>query len=155
MITARNITTAKQIDAVKYRNSANVSKGIASIKIRNAANVLKTVFSPANNLAVNVPASVYGAQSSLAPTAVTTEIAGAIPSGGTAPYTYLWTRTDANPESWNIIAPTSNGTAFRSNAVGVGDTNLATFICTVTDSRGNSVASITINATAENFGGFA
>jgi len=155
MITARNITTAKQIEAVKVRNALSVSKGITSIKVRNASNILKTVFSPANDLAVNVPAFVYGAQSSGSAVDVTTEIATAIATGGTAPYSYSWARTDAFGGTWTIFLPTNAATAFRASSVAAGDSKLAEFVCTVTDSRGNSVASITINATADNFGGFA
>lgn len=155
MITARNITTAKQIASIKVRDGSNVLKDIASIKIRNASNVLKTVFSPANNLAVSVPAFVYGAQSSGSAIDVTTEIATAIPTGGTAPYSYSWARTDAFGGTWTIFLPTNASTAFRASSVAAGDSKLAEFVCTVTDARGNSVASITINATADNFGGFA
>ncbi len=155
MITARNITTTKQIAAVNYRNASAALKGIASIKIRNAANVLKTVFNPVSNLAVTVPGSVYGAQSSGSSVDVTTEIATAIATGGTAPYTYSWARTDAFGGTWTIFLPTNASTAFRASSVAAGDSKLATFVCTVTDARGNVAASITINATADNFGGFA
>lgn len=155
MITARNITTAKEIASVKARNASSVLKGIASMKIRNASNVLKTVFSPANNLAVSVPAFVYGAQSSGSAIDVTTEIATAIPTGGTAPYTYLWARTDGFGGTWTIFLPTNASTAFRASSVAAGDSKLAIFVCTVTDARGNTVDSIAINATADNFGGFA
>ena len=155
MITARNITTAKQIEAIKARNASSVLKGIAAMKVRNASNVLKTVFSPGSTLAVNVPAFVYGAQSSGSAIDVTTEIATAIPTGGTAPYTYSWARVDAFGGTWTIFLPTNAATAFRASAVAAGDSKLAEFVCTVTDARGNTVDSITINATADNFGGFA
>jgi hypothetical protein len=155
MITARNITTAKQIASVKVRNASNVLKGIASMKVRNTSNILKTVFSPSSNLAVNVPAFVYGAQSSGSAVDVTTEIATAIPTGGTAPYTYSWARTDGFGGTWTIFLPNNAQTAFRASSVAAGDSALAIFVCTVTDARGNTVDSIAINATADNFGGFA
>lgn len=155
MIKARNISTAKTIQAAKYRNAANVAKSIAKVRIRNSANVLKIVFSQGGGaFSVDVPSSAYGAQANNLTVSVTTEVISATATGGVGPYTYLWTRVDADPASWTIISPTSASTAFRANSVPSGVIRLATFKCTVTDSAGASIASINVNASAENYGGF-
>lgn len=155
MITARNISTAKGIEAVTYRNSASVAKGIATIKIRNASNVLKTVFSQGAGLVIDVPPSAYGGQSINATVPVTTEVVMATVTGGAAPITYLWELVNDYGNSWTITSPNVASTAFRANAVPAADSQNAIFKCTATDSRGRSVVSININVTADNYGGTA
>ncbi len=155
MITARNITTAKGIEAVTYRNAAGLAKGIATVKIRNASNVLKTVFSQGGSLIIDVPPSVYGAQANNSTISVTTETITATVTGGAAPITYLWSAVNVYGNSWTIISPNSASTAFRANSVPSGDSRNAIFKCTATDSRGRVVVSIDINVTADNYGGFA
>lgn len=155
MITARNISTAKQIEAISCRNASSVLKGIVAVRVRNASNVLKTVFSPSNSMTVDVPGSVYGAQSSTTTVAVQTEVATAIVTGGTAPFTYLWSLVNDYGSSWTIGTPNAAATYFRANSVPAGDTKIALFKCTVTDANGQVVVSIDVNATADNYGGFA
>ena len=155
MIKVRNISTAKGIASIKYRNAAGVLKGIATVKYRNADNVLKTVFSQGGSLIIDVPPSVYGAQANDSTISVTTETITATVTGGAAPITYLWSAVNVYGNSWTIISPNSASTAFRANSVPSGITRSAIFKCTATDSRGRVVVSIDVNVTAENYGGFA
>lgn len=155
MITARNISTAKGIASVTYRNAASLAKGIATVKIRNASNVLKTVFSQGGSLIIDVPPSAYGGQSINATVPVTTEIIMATVTGGAAPITYLWELVNDFGNSWTIISPNSASTSFRAEAVPAADSQTAVFKCTATDSRGRTVVSINVNVAADNYGGFA
>lgn len=153
MIKARNISTAKTIQAAKYRNAANVAKSIAKVRIRNSANVLKIVFSQGGGaFAVDVPSSAYGGAANDSTVSVTTEVVTATITGGVGPCTYLWTRVDSG-SVWTIISPTSASTAFRASSVPSGVLRTAIFKCTVTDSLSRTIVSIDVNASAENYGG--
>lgn len=153
MISVRDTVGLKEIGAISARDTVGL-KEIAEVYIRDAGG-LKLVYNQGSSLAVYVPASTYGAQSSSSPVDVVTEVIAATPTGGVAPYSYLWTRTDGGGGTWDIIFPTAQETSFRANDVAGGDSLLATFKVTVTDSRGIAVDSININATADNYGGFA
>ena len=135
------------------RDSVGLSE-IGEIHIRDLGG-LNLVYNQGSALAVYVPASAYGAASSNTPVAISTEVIIATPSGGVAPYTYSWTRADGGIDSWTIIFPSSQETSFRANSVASGVIRTATFKVTVTDAQGQFVDSININATAENYGGFA
>lgn len=63
-------------------------------------------------------------------------------TGGTSPYSYLWTMTSGGGLS--ILSPTSSATQFRALGMAFGNVREATFICTVTDSLGAVVASNTV-----------
>jgi len=56
-------------------------------------------------------------------------------SGGTAPYTYAWTKRSGDAIS--AITPSSNSTYFNATITELGQTLTATFRCTVTDSAGS------------------
>lgn len=61
-------------------------------------------------------------------------------SGGTSPYTYLWSvKADANG-TWTTGGTSSSFTPSVS-AVFLGDLTIATYVCTVTDSAGATVKS--------------
>lgn len=153
MISLRDTFGLKQIGAIFMRDAVGL-KEIKEVYLRDAGG-LKLVYNQGSALAVYVPASAYGAASSNTPVAISTEVIIATPSGGVAPYTYAWVRTDGGVDSWTIIFPASQETSFRANSVASGVIRTATFKVTVTDARGQFVDSININATAENYGGFA
>lgn len=83
---------------------------------------------------------------------INTEIVTATPSFGTPPYSYLWTQDPDTDADFTPVSPTAAATAFKHTAVIAGDTFTADFICTVTDSNGNSGISDTVSATVSNFG---
>ncbi len=56
-------------------------------------------------------------------------------SGGTGPYTYLWSRTSDTNGTWNTGGTSTTFTPAAS-AVFKGDLTIATYVCTVTDNVG-------------------
>lgn len=147
----RTATALSGIAAIRYRNASNVLVTIARGRGRNAANSLKTFFS-AMSAALTI-SEVAGYANSSSPADVTTQGAGVTVTGGAAPLTYLWTRTDGGPHSWTISDPTSSFTYFTCVAVDPLDQQTASFICTVADAGGTSAASNTVTVTANNLGG--
>ena len=62
------------------------------------------------------------------------------PSGGTAPYTYLWSYTVSNGGSWGF-AGSATASSVQPTLSGASASANATLICTVTDAAANVVAS--------------
>lgn len=89
-------------------------------------------FAPPISLSVS-PSSVFGSRNVAAVVAVTTDAATATPTGGQAPYTYLWTQTSGQTAA--IVSPFFATTTFRMT-LGPGSFEQATFTCTVTDANG-------------------
>ncbi len=133
------------------RDAGGVAE-IGAVLIRDAGGLSEVFNNASAAFTVDVTPDSFGARNSTPPGGVTTSEVVATPSGGTAPYTFLWERTDAAPTDWTIIAPTSQATTFRAAAVGPGDSFDATFTCTVTDANGNSVVSGEVSANAINYG---
>ncbi len=68
-------------------------------------------------------------------------------SGGKKPYSFAWSTV----VDWTVTAPTSATTSF-SSGVSPGTDATATFTCTVTDARGDTVTA-SVNAAVFNYGG--
>lgn len=104
-------------------------------------------FAPPITLGVT-PSSVFGTNNSTGIVLVTSSTATATPTGGTAPYTYAWTKVSG--DTMTATSPTSASTAFRLG-VGPGDVKTATYRCTVTDKNGltaQDTVSITLTNTS-------
>lgn len=71
----------------------------------------------------------------------------ATPTGGTAPYTYLWALADL--ADITITAATSASTNVTAN-VNLDDAIMASMYCTVTDSASNIVQTNQVSLTFEN-----
>lgn len=91
-----------------------------------------------------------GAASNIA-VAINTSAVTAMPAGGTAPYVYAWSKT-AGDSNWSILSPAAATTQFRRTGNAPGDTETATFICTVTDANGAHSTSAACQATVTNYG---
>lgn len=151
-----NVRDASGIDvigAISVRDGSGLS-AIGFGLIREASG-LETFFSPAGGaFTVDVPPTVYGGAAFDTPISVTTENVTATVTGGRAPYTYLWERTDAALGDWSIISPNAATTAFRRAALDANESDTAEFACTVTDANGSSVVSADVLSYVENYGGF-
>lgn len=128
----------RTVAALRMRDAGNALRTIQMIRMRDASNVLRTVY-VAMAAAVN-PSSVSGTRGSFGPGAlsVTSNVATATPSGGTAPFTYAWSFV-AGDNTIGATAPTSASTTF-SASVPFGSQKSATFGVTVTDANGASAA---------------
>lgn len=98
--------------------------------------------------------AVLGRGNSAATLPVTSAPVTATAAGTIGAVTYAWTRTDAGAQPWTIDAPTSATTTFTTSCA-QGDDFTATFICTVSDQSGQSLASSAVAAECANiyFGG--
>lgn len=150
MIVVRSPSGLSEIGDIALRDAGGL-QAIGSALVRDASG-LHAIFAPGSGMTIDVPLDSTGARFSSSAGGVTTESVAATVTGGTSPYTYLWSRTDANPESWTILTATSRETQFRAAAVGPGEQFTATFKCTVTDNTGATEDSADVTATAINYG---
>lgn len=96
------------------------------------------------------PAGAGGGASSSSSITVYSSYVTVTPSGGTAPYSYSWSKVSGDAITAN--APTSATTNFSAN-LAPGDFLSAVFKCAVTDAAGVSADSPTVNVTLRNLGG--
>lgn len=150
-----NVRDVSGIDAIGAISVRSVS-GLAAIGfglIRDTDS-LETFFSPAGGaFTVDVPPTAYGGAAANFPIAVTSESVTVTISGGRAPFTFAWERTDDILGDWSIINPASQSTAFRVAGLGPGVGDTAEFACTVTDANGTEVITGNVLVYAENYGG--
>lgn len=152
MIEVRNASgVAERLKAIEVRDGAGTAVPVKIVQIRDATGAAKTVWQTMS-LSVS-PSLITGYASSTSSIDVTTGVATATIEGGTAPFSYAWTRTDAGADSWSIIIASAASTAFRANAVAAGADTTAEFTCTVTDANGLTATAST-DASAMNFGGY-
>ncbi len=153
MLKVRNTTATKTIDAVRLRKVVDVNPPaeILTVRIR-TADGLKTIWRKPGVLSAISESSPYGAVASGTAQGVQTSSAEVIVSGGFPPYTYAWTRTDADPATWNAVNPTQAVCPFIAASVDPEEIQSSTWECDVEDSRGNTITSNEITATAQNFG---
>lgn len=116
------------------------------------ASGLKLISTPAEPLDVSAPGNAYGSAANAAAVTVSTNSVTVTVEGGTPPYTYAWAKTGGDGGDWAAASPSSGTTSFRRTLVGAGDTYIAYFACTVTDSRGQVGVSNSVEATVYNFG---
>lgn len=140
-----------EIGAIVVRDGSGLSN-IGTGLIRDGDS-LETFFAPGSGLTLDVTPVAYGAAATNFATTVTTSTVTVTVTGGTAPYTFAWERTDDVLGDWSIASPTAQSTAFRKGLVSPGDNETAYFACTVTDANGNSATTIDVSAGVANYGG--
>jgi len=143
-----------------FKDNGGVDRAISEILFKDNAGVdreistalfgPKVIFSTAPDLTVVVNPETVGGDAGKTGHA-TTDTATAVPTGGTAPYTYLWSLEDVLGGSITIDSPTTAATTFSASTVADGDFWTATGRCTVTDADAFS-ASGTCSVTF--YGGF-
>lgn len=139
------------ISAISVRDAGNVLKTVTIGKVRDAGAALKTFFSALSATASPESKNAFGNSSSAVD--VTVDLFTATPSGGVAPFTYLWTETTAGVNTWAITNPTGPSTGFTCEALGQFDSDTAGFTCTITDSTGATADTNEVTAHATNLGG--
>lgn len=147
----RTTTALKQVAAIHFRDASNTLVDAEVGRVRNPANALKTFFD-AFSAAIS-PDSVTGYANSAGSPDIGTPLAFCTVSGGVAPFTHLWTRSDGGGGSWTIDNPTAATTNFTALSVATDAT--AEFIDTVTDNIGAVAVAGPIGAFAINLGGSA
>lgn len=151
MITVRTPTGDKAVSGVTVRTPTG-DKLVARMVLRTPTGDKEFYTSAAAALTVTAePVSAIGTAYISDAVFVTTNSVTATATGGTAPYTYAWTRvsgtTDFDPQT-----PSAASTRFRI-VLDVGGEAYALFRCTVTDARGRT-GTVDVEATAYNFGNF-
>ena len=138
--------TLRTVARIRARDEGGVLRTIQRIRIRDASNILRTVWQ-----AMTVALSGSTASGTAATSTITSSSVTATPSGGTAPYTYLWQAAPYNTDGIGITTPTAAATSFRRTACKSGDTYLGDFNCQVTDALGvvafSPMVSVTITRT--------
>lgn len=152
MSSIRDTDGLSAIGAISARDAANVLSEIGLMAVRTVDGLFEVFSSASSPFSVDVTPDSYGARVSDYPGPVVTSEVVATPTGGKAPYTYLWQPTGAPVAGWSIISPTSQATTFRLATVAPGDSESTTFNCTVTDANGAAVVSADVTATATAYG---
>lgn len=98
---------------------------------------------------VSVDRSAEGWISHSGSVSVTTWTVTASATGAIGSATYSWARTDGGAHSWSINSPSSASTTFTT-AVAAGDSEDATFACTITDSAGQTATTANVHAVCTN-----
>lgn len=131
------------------RDDANVQQTTEAAFDRTTGNVSELFFNPSGSGSLSVSASspVHGISSGSG--TATTNICTATPTGGTAPYTYLWEliplSSDA-PVDPTADSPTSASTRFTQTSMDPSGVYTSTFKVTVTDNNGTqAVTTVTAN----------
>lgn len=154
MIELREAPGLTDIGAIQLREVASGPlTEIGEVWLRETpSGPLTLIWSASSDLeAVPSETDVYGGRSIEATVAVTTFGTTVAVTGGVAPYTHSWARTDGGSGTWDILVDGATA-RFRRNA-GPGEEYSATFADTVTDKRGNTVTTVNVQATVHNFGG--
>jgi hypothetical protein len=147
----RDASGLRQIAGISIRDADNVLRTVSSAYLRTAAGTLRKFFGSMS--AVAAPATKRAFGNSTGTLDITVSPVEATVTGGAAPFTYLWERTDAGGESWTITVPTGAITGFTAEDVPPGETITATFKCTVTDAATTEAETNEVTATAVNLGG--
>ena len=151
MITLRTPTGDKVATAITLR-TPNGDEAVSRMVLRTeTGDVPIYIAGGGAGLVVEAnPISVTGAAGSSGTPDVTTNTTTVTVSGGTAPYSYLWTEIPGD-FSWLIGSPNSASTRFTALSVSVDDDYFTSFECTVTDARGHT-CSVIVEANVFNFG---
>lgn len=136
------------IKGISVRDASNVLRAAPAAVIRDAGNVLRSFFTSIT--AAASPNVVSGAVSSSTAAAATTDNTKATPTGGIAPFNYLWSAISGT--GWTIGSATAATTSFTSPAVAAGSTVVATFSCKITDSSGATAVTDIVEASVTNLG---
>ncbi len=94
--------------------------------------------------------SVLGGRASGFAVSINTNAVTASPAG-VAPFSYSWALIGLDPD-WEILTPGAATTQFRRETVAPGDSETASFECTVTDALGAVATSDPCQATVTNYG---
>lgn len=132
--------TLRTITRVRMRDNAGTLRTIQQIRMRDAAGTLRTVFQYLT--AAASPTSVNGSNFGPDPSGiVSSDPSTATPTGGTAPYTYLWTQVSGTA-GIDPNTPTLAETQFTDSACsGLSE---GVFKCTVTDNNGATADTNTV-----------
>ena len=136
--------TLRTLTRLRIRDASNVLRTVQRVRMRDAGNVLRTVFQAL---------SATLSPTSLTPTGttptITTSACVATPSGGTGPYTYLWSYTFHDSATLPTINfGTTSGASFSQGSMVSTDIYNATAVCTVTDTA-SGVSAVTNTVTIQ------
>lgn len=129
----RDAAQSREITSVFVVDAGSVSREISEIRVRDSNNVSRVVFSTGSPLSASAdPPDVFGydAGTGTAVSNSTTVTA----TGGSAPYTYLWTVFSYTGITPPLIGDdTQDTTNFTQTGLSPGQYTFAVFLCTVTD----------------------
>lgn len=127
--------TARTITQFRARDAAGTLRTITRARTRDQNNVLRVVYDPSGASSFTATPSDTDAVGLGIATATTGNVT-VTPSGGTAPYTYVWTRVSSSHPTTNPTAtsPAAATTAFMQTNMTPSENYTSLWLCTVTDS---------------------
>lgn len=130
--------TPRTVTAIQVRDATNTPRTISEVWVRDSNNVPRRVFSLFTPLSVTLShPTVSGV--TFGSGVATTNSTTALPSGGVAPYSYVWTLiTYSNGVPPTALSPNSATTSFRQTNIASDSSDSAEFRVTVTDDQGNT-----------------
>lgn len=141
----RTSSGVQTIRNIRIRDSEGTLQRVQNAYVRDASGASRKVYAAFQ--AAAAPSTVQGSGNSTANISITTAVASCTPSGGTAPYTYAWSTTDAD---FVANSPDTAATSFTGSGVGPSGLKNASFICTVTDANGEVAVSNSVIAKVRN-----
>lgn len=136
-------TGTTHIQKLRFHDAGGAVQAVKHGFVRTAAG-LKTFYA---SLAIALSKYSVAAKSmSGTGSQITTPTVTATVSGTIGTVTYAWTRISPDANPWTITAQASPTTAFSSSP-DPGSPRTAQFICTITDSSGQTIASSPVSAT--------
>lgn len=139
------VAGTKALTVGKVRLSGGLKTIVAGFK--RTSDGLQQIYA---TIAVKLSSSaVMGRGNSAASLPVTSDPVTAAVQGAVGTITYAWSRTDSGTQPWTIDDPTSATTTFTTTCAQSTEFT-ATFICTVSDQAGQSIASSAVTADCAN-----
>lgn len=142
-----NSSVLRTVKTVTVRDTAKVLHIVKRIYMRDATNTLRLVYDYFT--AAAAPTTVMGSGNSPTGITISSGIATVTPTGGTDPLTYAWTKSSGS-SNWSAVNPTAATTSFRCTGVIAGDTQVSTWICTVTDGTTSTAVTNVVTAAVTN-----
>jgi hypothetical protein len=135
-------STLRTVARIRMRDETGELRTIQRVRMRDTSGVLQTVYQ-----AMTAEASPDNPFNTASTSTITTNSSTATPTGGTAPYTYLWQAATYNEGAIAITTPTAATTTFRRTGCFSGDVYIGDFFCTVTDALGVVAVTNIVNVT--------
>lgn len=129
--------TLRTITQLRMRDAGGTLRTISRVRMRDASNTLRIVYDPSGASSLTATPDFFHRNGTTFGTGTaTTSVVTVTASGGTAPYTYAWSRLsyDHPTTAPTATVPAGAATAFVQTNIGLTEEYTSEWRCTVTDS---------------------